>query len=86
VRESPYTTTEVVDLDVTSPRGRSPQYKVKIVAAGATAPTAAEILAEAETDGTLIGPRVNGLAAGDYDSNVKIGTRVRGPIRFWLTT
>ena len=68
MRESPYTTNEVVDLDVTSPRGRSPQYKVKIVAAGATAPTAAEILAEAETDGTLIGPRVNGLAAGDYDS------------------
>jgi hypothetical protein len=86
VRESPYTTNEVVDLDVTSPPGEVTSIQGQDRRSWRYSPTAAEILAEAETDGTLIGPRVNGLAAGDYDSNVKIGTRVRGPIRFWLTT
>lgn len=83
--EFPATTNEVIDLDVTGPDGEITGYQVVIVPAGAPAPTAAQITVSAENDGTIWGPRVNGLAAGLWDAYAKIGTRIRGPIRFRLT-
>ena len=85
MREFPRTTNEVVDLDVTGPSGEVTAYKVLVQAAGLPAPAISAITADAEQDGTLWGPRINGLPAGLYEAWAKIGTRVRGPIRFRLT-
>lgn len=81
----PYTTNEVVPLDVEADGVPLTNYQVKVVPAGDPAPTAAQITVNAETDGSITGVRVTGLTPGYYAAYPKIGTRIRGPIWFRLT-